>query len=436
MATIGELMTQVQGVNAPNSQNDTLDAWLRSPAGQQAIQQAIAQSQAQYVGGEGGSGMYAQTAPINVQTPYGMSQLLANGSGGYQIIGGDKQWFGDRAERPTFSVDAGGNITGNGFNETRGGGVSGTNNQLAAFLALAAGGSAYGLAGGAGAGAGGGGTLATLEAATPAGAGYYGAAGGAAAGAAGSAAGSGVGSALGNAAGSAVGGAAGGIGDAIGSAAGIGTIASLLAAYQQSQAADRAAQYQLEGTKLGIDEIRRQFDTAQANQRPWLDAGTRQLANLEGQLPTLTKAYTGADLMSDPGYQFGMKQGQDAVTAKMKSIGMGASGATLKDLMRFGQDYAGTKYNEGFNRDQVNKQSIYNMLAGISGTGQVAGNQLATQGANAGQNVASLIGRGANAQAAGTVGSANAWTNAAQNIGDLWSNQNMQNMYSNLWGRR
>ena len=224
------------------------------------------------------------------------------------------------------------------------------------------------------------------------------------------------------------------------------------AAQTQTQAADRAAQVQADaaryaadvsnqGTMAGISETRRQYDQSRADQLPWLQTGQRQLGVLEGRLPDLTSTFTGADLQNDPGYQFGLNQGLDAVSARARALGISNSGGTMKELLRYGNDYAGTKFQEAWARDQSEKQSIYNMLAGISGTGQVAGNNLASQGANASQSIAGLyaqnattagnaamqagnaaangITSGANASAAARIASGNARANNYSNLANM-----------------
>ena len=191
------------------------------------------------------------------------------------------------------------------------------------------------------------------------------------------------------------------------------------AAQTQANAADRAAQIQAdaaregnrlthEATMAGIDEQRRQYNTARSDQMPWLEAGRRSLSSLEGQLPYLTSQFTGNDLASSPGYQFGLDQGTGAIAAQARALGLGNSGGTMKELMRYGQDYAGTKFQEAWARDQSNKQGIYNMLAGMANTGQVTGSALAGQGAQASSSIAGLLQSGANARAGGLASAANA----------------------------
>lgn len=205
----------------------------------------------------------------------------------------------------------------------------------------------------------------------------------------------------------------------------LATIGDLVGGYMGSDAAKDAAQIQMDATKLGIDEVRRQFDQTRTDQLPWMEAGKRALGTLEGQLPELTSKFTANDLTNDPGYQFQLDQGLDAITAAGRAGGSLDSGATLKALLEYGQGHAGKFYNEAFNRDQVSKSSIYNMLSGLSGTGQTTAQQLATTGAGASQSIAGLLSQGGNAAAAGEVGSTNAWINALNNT----SNRSQQNSW-------
>lgn len=129
----------------------------------------------------------------------------------------------------------------------------------------------------------------------------------------------------------------------------------------------------------------------------------------------------------DPGHQFALAEGEKAID-RMSPLSTGRdSGATMKGLLRFNTDYADTKYGQGFSRDLARRNNIYNMLAGISGTGQVAAQNLGVTGANAANNISNLMTQGGNARAAGIVGGANAWNDAISS-GLQWNqNQNMMN---------
>lgn len=141
---------------------------------------------------------------------------------------------------------------------------------------------------------------------------------------------------------------------------------------------------------------------------------------------SLMKPFTGANLESEPGYQFGLNQGVQAQDRSASARGSLYSGAQMKALTRFGNDYASTKYNDAFNRDQASKNQLFNMLSGVSGTGQVANNQINSAGQNyANQAGANMIGAG-NARAAGGMASSNAWQNALNQWLSAWGRNSNQ----------
>lgn len=109
---------------------------------------------------------------------------------------------------------------------------------------------------------------------------------------------------------------------------------------------------------------------------------------------------------NSPGYQFGLKQGQDAVTSSRAASGGLQSGATLKALTEYGQDYAGTKAND-----------YLNQLFSVAGFGQAATNNTNALQSNYGNSVARTNEQTANALGSSYATQANAWNNALGNIG-------------------
>ena len=126
----------------------------------------------------------------------------------------------------------------------------------------------------------------------------------------------------------------------------------------------------------------------------------------------LTKQFTGADLQNDPGYQFGLQQGQRALDNRLAANGNYYSGSAIKQAARYNQDYAGTKFNEAWNRDQTAKGNMLNNLLGITGRGQTSVGQVNSAGMQYGNTAGNnLIGAG-DARAAGSIARGNALTSA------------------------
>lgn len=63
--------------------------------------------------------------------------------------------------------------------------------------------------------------------------------------------------------------------------------------------------------------------------------------NYKDWLPT-----TPGDVTSDPGFQFGLTEGEQALQQSAASKGVLNTGGTLKDILKYGQDYATTRFND------------------------------------------------------------------------------------------
>lgn len=134
----------------------------------------------------------------------------------------------------------------------------------------------------------------------------------------------------------------------------------------------------------------------------------------------LLRNFTGEDLENEPGYQFGLAEGNKALDRRFASGGNYFSGAALKGATRYAQDYAGTKFGEAFNRDAANKGRIYNFLAGGMSTGQNAAAQTGSAGQAMASNVGQTMTGAANAQGAAQIAQGNAWTSGINNITGMY----------------
>lgn len=131
------------------------------------------------------------------------------------------------------------------------------------------------------------------------------------------------------------------------------------------------------------------------------------------------KRVTPASVMKlDPGYQFRLGEGLRAIDqASAVARGPGLSGATLKELQRYGSDYASDEFGKIFSRASTLSGEGLAAATGSAQFTQAAANSNASaamEGANA---AAAGITGAANAQAAGTIASGNALGGAANNIG-------------------
>lgn len=163
-------------------------------------------------------------------------------------------------------------------------------------------------------------------------------------------------------------------------------------------------------TYAGGTPARTEFDEAGYNKA--LAEWNAMPSGRSEEFGSLMDDFTGEDLLNEPGYQFGLNEGQRTVDQSAAARGSLFSGKTLRDLVQFGQDYGGTKYGEAFNRDAANKNRKFSMLSSLSGGGASAASDLGQAGMTSASNIAGLLTGAGNAQAAGIMGSANAWQNA------------------------
>lgn len=165
-------------------------------------------------------------------------------------------------------------------------------------------------------------------------------------------------------------------------------------------------------------EAQRLYDQQEADYAKW-QAGQNALAQ-NPQFGSLLKNFTGEDLQNEPGYQFGLAEGNKALDRRFASGGNYFSGAALKGATRYAQDYAGTKYGEAFNRDAANKGRVYNFLTGATGIGQNAAAQTGSAGQAMASNVGQTMTGAANAAGASQIAQGNAWAGGLNNIAGMY----------------
>lgn len=169
--------------------------------------------------------------------------------------------------------------------------------------------------------------------------------------------------------------AAGGAGSAAGGSfwAGLGkaAIGPAIGAGIQMIGANRAAGAQQSATNQANDLAKYVFDTTRADNAPALQARNSALEQMQALLKDPST------LTSQPGYTFGMNEGTKTLNNGAAARGMTYSGAQGKALQRFGQDYAGTKLDQSFNR-----------LSALAGSGQAG----AATSSNATQNYGQTVG--------------------------------------------
>lgn len=143
-------------------------------------------------------------------------------------------------------------------------------------------------------------------------------------------------------------------------------ITSLLGIHTNNHASDTATNYQTSADQSAQNEL-----------RPYSDTGKQANTALQNQLSSgaLGGNFTPGDLTKEPGYQFALSQGQQALDRKQAAGGNYYSGQALKEAQTYGQGLADQTYNDAYNRWLQQQQNTYNILSGQQKVGyDAAGN--------------------------------------------------------------
>lgn len=177
-----------------------------------------------------------------------------------------------------------------------------------------------------------------------------------------------------------------------------------------SASASSAASKQQDAAKAANDLQAAQYGAAVERNQPYMTAGTDALAALQQKLPGLTSSYDPQALLNEPGYQFGLQQGQQALERSLAARGRSVSGAALKAATQFGTDYGTTKLNDAFSRDMQSKQQTYSQLYGLTRLGQNSANLTGAAGENYANQAGNNLISGGNSAAANDRSQGNIWS--------------------------
>ena len=158
------------------------------------------------------------------------------------------------------------------------------------------------------------------------------------------------------------------------------------------------------------------YNQTQSNLKPYMGQGNTALGTLGTDLQngTLGGNFTNADLNANlaPNYQFQLQQGDQALQNSQAAQDGAMSGAAMKGLINFNQNTAAGAYQNAYNNWLSSQNMNYGQLSGLASLGENAAAGLGNTGANYANSNANLATGAASAEAAGTVGVANAASSA------------------------
>lgn len=201
-------------------------------------------------------------------------------------------------------------------------------------------------------------------------------------------------------------------------------LGSLTGSNKQAQAAQNAANTQLDATKYASDSQKQMFDEVRKDQQPYMQAGAdalKQLMGGMGENGKFMQTYTGQDIYNDPSYKFRLEQGLNGVQSGAAAQGGLLSGATQKALNDYAQNAASQEYSNAYNRFNADQANQYNRLSNLVGMGQSAAAGVGNAGMQTSQAIANNTMQGANAVAAGQIAKGNSQANNMQQLLGLGS---------------
>lgn len=134
-----------------------------------------------------------------------------------------------------------------------------------------------------------------------------------------------------------------------------------------------------------------------------LEAEAKRLYEAQGdyvedeEYGALLKPY---EYEEDPGYQFALKEGEQAINRKLAASGKTFTPEAVKALNEYGTGVANQNYNDGFTRDLQTKNSIYGILSGQAGMGQSSANVISASNEDFADDATELNLQTGNVQAA------------------------------------
>ena len=198
----------------------------------------------------------------------------------------------------------------------------------------------------------------------------------------------------------------------------IGTTAALVGASVagaaiSAGAAKSAAKSQTKAANNQLAVQKQMYDQQRTDLAPYRDTGVNALGAAGylvgfGDKPDGYKGF-----QESPGYKFALDQGQKALERSAAASGGLFSGQTGKALVDYGTGMANQEYGNYFNR----LYGLTNMGQNSAAMTGQAGQNYANQASNAFANIG-------NAQAAGSIGTANAINNGLGNALGIWQYQN------------
>lgn len=197
----------------------------------------------------------------------------------------------------------------------------------------------------------------------------------------------------------------------------IGAAGAIGGALISSKSTSKAADQQAKGTDAALAENARQYDQTRADYAPYREAGAKALGTFATENDTPLDQ---SQVQLEPGYQFGLDQGQQAINRQTSAAGGRISGAALKAAAQYGTDYATSGYSAAYSRANQARSDRLNRLAALAQIGQTSTQNVSALGAQNTESNNALTRAAANNAGAATLAQGNIWGNATNQLAALY----------------
>jgi len=196
---------------------------------------------------------------------------------------------------------------------------------------------------------------------------------------------------------------------------------SLVSGLIGAGAAGSAAGSEINAGRQAIGTLQGMYGQTQGNVQPFIGEGQQASGYLSQLLAPggqLTKSFSPQDYLAnqDPSYGFMKDIGLQTMNAQAGAGSGALSGAAQKGLASWAENYASTGYQNAYDRWMQQQNATYGRLMGMSQLGQGSALGLGQIGAGYAGNIANVQTGMGSAQAAGTIGQANAIGGAINNL--------------------
>jgi hypothetical protein len=204
---------------------------------------------------------------------------------------------------------------------------------------------------------------------------------------------------------------------------------AVIGGYMTSQATKSAAQTQADAAARAQGQLLATGKEAADVYAPYVSKGVTAL-NKMSEDPYFTQQFTNKDLNATlaPGYDFRLRQGQQANLMANNVSGGAIGGNAIKALQDYSQNFASGEYGTAFNQFQAQRSNIYSNLKDIASMGLTGTTGQANAMIGTGTNIANITSAAGNAQAASQIAQGNIYGNIANTAGNAAAYYAMNNM--------